>query len=158
MKGKQPRAETRMTAKKKCCLPGKRNLLFVCAPEPSTPPQKALNANHLYLHLLLLRLKPTPLPSRTMGCMLNISTLFFFFWQVFSQWSFTAFSCAPGGLLSVHVHRYAEKVFVFVPQRVKLEPIKKPDFLLILLFYAFLGGIMEKFLPWRHTNSIKKPT
>lgn len=47
----------------------------------------------------------------------------------------------------MHVHRYAEKVFVFVPQRVKLEPIKKPDFLLILLFYAFLGGIMEKFLP-----------
>lgn len=48
------------------------------------------------------------------------------------------FPCAPGGLLSMRVHRCAEKIFVFVPQWGKLDPIKKLDCFLILLFLLFL--------------------
>jgi len=45
----------------------------------------------------------------------------------------------------MHVHRNVEKLFMFVPWRGKLDPIKELHFLFFKsYFFVVLGGIMEK--------------
>jgi len=57
----------------------------------------------------------------------------------------SSLSCVAGGLFSMHVHRNVEKLFMFVPWRGKLDPIKELHFLFFKsYFFVVLGGIMEK--------------
>lgn len=55
----------------------------------------------------------------------------------------------------MHVHWYVEKVFAFMPQRGKSDPIKKLDFFLILLFcFSLWHG---KFSPLTTHKKYKEP-
>lgn len=75
----------------------------------------------------------------------NIGTPFFFFDKCFLSEVSLLFSCVLGGPLSMHVHRYAEKLFVFVPQRCNLDLIKELEFFFNPNFLVFLVTSWKNF-------------
>lgn len=139
-----------MAAKKKGSLSGKRSLPHLFASAPSTPPQQALTAKELHLHIFLPRLKPSSNTANTSPFQsnkwyeLNIGT--HFLGRCFPSEVSSPLSHVPGGLFLVHMRRYVEKLILFVPLRGKLDPIKELDiFFLVLPFLLFLVALWKNF-------------
>lgn len=65
------------------------------------------------------------------------------------------FLYVPEGLFSLYVPKYAEKLFMFVPQRCKLDLIKELDFLNIT-FLLFLVALWKKFSLEDTLNNMRK--